>query len=503
MTRALYPLRNATVATLALLAATMLAPAQAQSKVYFSAFLPEGGTGVERAGFDGSGLRILQSEPAGFEDGLALDAIDGKMYWTDTEAGVISTANMNGTETQIVIDDSGLEPLGIALDTAGGKIYWTDREGVKRANLNGTEKQLLTKEPAHGFLALDLTARRIYWADWPSGDIKTAAMTPEPIVTNIVVKQPAPFGIAVDHTGGKVYWLELNLNKKKREKNEIRRANLDGTEVQTLLERPGAGFEGGLAIDPAAGKLYWGEAEAHDIGVSNLDGSQAHTLFRTGESIPEGLAVETTEPHPTATAPPFIEGSAQVASPLRCNPGSWTGVGPVSFAYQWGAARGSAVEGATGSSYVPSSENAGNALVCIVTAADNVETSSATSAALKIAAFPSAVVVEQHVRLVAGIAYSRLRSAGTRARVPVFTSLPGIATLKARPIGVRHGRTRRAGFKRYEPKAVTVVVRQGLMTGRALITVKKLVPGVSYRLLLTVRSADGQAAQDTATLKVA
>jgi low density lipoprotein receptor-related protein 5/6 len=503
MTRALYSLGNATVATLALLIVTALAPEQAQSKVYFSAFLPEGGTGVQRAGFDGSGLQTLQSEPAGFEDGLALDTLDGKMYWTDTNAGVISSANMNGTETQIVIDDSGLEPLGIALDMAGGKIYWTDSEGVKRANLNGGERQLLTREPARGFLALDLTARRMYWADWPSGDIKTAAMAAEPKVTNIVTKQPSPFGIAVDHIGGKVYWLELNLNKKKSEKNEIHRAKLDGTEARTLLERPGAGFEGGLAIDQAAGKLYWGEAETHDIGVANLDGSQARTLFSTGEAIPEGIAVETTEPRPRYSAPPFIEGKAQVGSPLRCNAGSWTGVGPVFFGYRWGTSAGGLVEGASGGTYVPSSEDAGNVIACVVSASDNVETSTATSAGVKIAAFPAAVVRQPYLRLVAGIAYSTLRGTGTRARVPVFTSLPGIATLKATPIGTHRSRRSARSKQRSRHGAITVIVRQRLVTGRTLITLRRLVPGARYHLLLTIRSADGQTVRDTATLNVA
>jgi hypothetical protein len=425
------------------------------------------------------------------------------MYWTDTEAGVIASANMNGTEMQIVIDDSGLEPLGIALDVAGGKIYWTDNEGVKRANLNGGERQLLTKEPARGFLALDLTARRIYWADWPSGEIKTAAMAPAPTVKNIVTKQPAPFGVAVDHAGGKVYWLQLNLSKKKNENNVIRRANLSGTVVQTLVERPGAGFEGGLAIDPAAGKLYWGEGETHDIAVSNLDGGQARTLLGTDRSVPEGLAVETIEPHPSYMAPPVIEGIAQVGSRLRCNPGSWTGVGPVFLDYQWATPRGSAVEGAIGSTYVPPSEDAGNTLVCVVTATDNVETSTATSAGLKVAAYPSAVVTQHVVRLVGGIAYSMLRSTGTRARVPVFTSAAGIATLKATPIGRHTSRSRSARSKRRsKPIAITVVASQRLMAGRALITLKRLVPGVSYRLRLTIRSADGQTARDTATLKV-
>src|ERR1700682_381794 len=116
MTKALYSGRNAGVATLAMLVATALAPVGAQARVYFSAFLAQGGTGIERAGFDGGGLETLQFEPTGFEDDLALDALDGKMYWTDTNASVIWSANMNGTGAQIVLDDFGQEPLGIALD---------------------------------------------------------------------------------------------------------------------------------------------------------------------------------------------------------------------------------------------------------------------------------------------------------------------------------------------------------------------------------------------------
>jgi hypothetical protein len=314
-------------------------------------------------------------------------------------------------------------------------------------------------------------------------------MSPEAAVTNVVTKQPAPFGVAVDHAGGKVYWIELDLNKKKREKDEIRRANLDGSEVQTLVERPGAGFEGGLAIDPVARKLYWGEAEAHDIGIANLDGSQPQTLFSTGDAIPVGVAVESADPRPTNTAAPVIEGSPQVGSPLRCNPGAWGGIGPVSLAYQWATAGVGGLEGATGSTYVPSFEDSGTTLVCAITAADNVETSTATSAGVKVGPAPGAPGAPR-ARLVGGIAFSRLRSVGRRARVPVFTTLPGIATLGATPIGRRR------------PGARRVSVHKRVSSGHAELLLRRLVPGVTYRLLLTIRSTDGQLARDTATLKV-
>jgi Low-density lipoprotein receptor repeat class B len=518
--------RDAGAAALMWLLLGALMPLGAQAKVYFTAFLAGGGTGIERAGLEGAGLETLQSQPAGFEDDLALDVPDGKMYWTDSDASVIWSSNLNGSDPRIVLDDFGAEPLGIALDVAGGKMYWTDSEGVKRASLEGTEEELLSKEPARGFIALDLVTKRMYWADYKSGDIKTAAMAPGASVTNLITKQTSAFGIAVDPTAGKVYWLDLNLEKRKNENDEIRRANLDGSEVQTLLERPGAGFEGGLAIEPAAGKLYWTEAETHDVAVSNLDGSEAETLFSTGEDIPEGLAVETADPHPTNTLAPSIEGSAQVGSQLSCNPGAWTSTGPVSFAYQWTIVGGSGVEGAADGTYVPSSEQADEQLQCVVTAADNVGTSTAASAAVSVAALPSTPTLEEatpvEAPLIAGIAFARSTVSGTTAHVAVFTSLAATATLIATPARKlsRHGVTsRRARAPRRvtsrtrsesgrKPKSMTVkpktiTVRQGIAVGRDTITLHKLTPGTTYRLVLTVTSSGGQVAKDTATLIVA
>jgi len=107
-----------------------------------------------------------------------------------------------------------------------------------------------------------------------------------------------------------------------------------------------------------------------------------------------------------------------------------------------------------------------------------------------------------HTRLIAGIAFAKLNGSGTRARVPIFTSLAGIATIKATPIRRRHGTASRAKSKRtIQPRAITVTRR--VRAGRTTITLKRLVPGTTYRLVLTIKSADGQATHDTATLRVA
>ncbi|HWX75136.1 MAG TPA: hypothetical protein VNZ05_07515 [Solirubrobacteraceae bacterium] len=492
--------RNATVAALTWALAIALSAPAAHAKVYFSAFLAVGGSGVERAAFDGAGLEALASQPAGFADGIALDVPDGRMYWTDTNASVIWSSNLNGSAAQIVLDDFGAEPLGIALDLAAGRMYFTDSDGVKRASLDGSGVELLTKGPARGFIALDPAARRMYWADWPSGAIKAAAMTPEAVVTNLIGKQPAAFGVAVDPAAGKVFWLQLDLGRKKNEKEVIRRANTDGSEVQTLIERPGAGFEGGLAVDPAAGKLYWTEALGHDIASANLDGSGAGVLFGTGQDVPVALAVETRDPRPVNRALPFIEGAAQVGAPLLCQPGTWSGVGPVSFVYQWSAS-GSPVEGASGSTYVPFAEQAGQSLACVVSASDDVATSAATSAAVTIAGLPLSpgppAEPAPPAPLIAGIALARLTVSGHAARVPVFTSAPVRATLWAIASRWPH-RARRE--QAHAP--ATVSITRELLAGRDTITLRRLHANTTYRLVLVVKDRNGRTEEDTATLRV-
>jgi low-density lipoprotein receptor class B len=497
--------RNAGQALLACLAGLLLAPAPAVGEVYFSALFAQGGSGLERAGFDGTQLEAVQFQPSGFADGIALDPLHGKVYWTDTNASVIWSANMNGSGAQIVLDDFGAEPLGIALDVAGGKMYWTDSAGVKRAALNGSGAELLNKGPARGFIALDLAAQRAYWADWPSGTIKTASISPEAPVTNLITKQLAPFGVALDPHGGKIYWLQLNLNRKKGEKEVIRRANVDGSEAQTLLERPGAGFEGGLAIDPAAGKLYWSEAESHDIAVASLDGSHAQALFGTGADSPVGLAIETSNPRPVNTAAPRIEGTAAVGRPLSCDPGAWTGTGPLSFAYQWGILGASAIEG--GPAFVAPTEDANSLLECVVTATDNVQSSTATSAAVTLApslgegAATPPPPASSPAPLIAGIALSRLTVSGASVRVPVFTSFAGRATLWAIPSRWPR-RAHEPGGRRGTPAKGTVSASRQLSAGRGAITLRGLHPHTTYRLVLIVTSLAGESARDTATLRV-
>src|SRR5947208_3446241 len=69
----------------------------------------------------------------------------------------------------------------------------------------------------------------------------------------------------------------------------IRVANLNGSGSAHDLF-PGEHDAGGVAILPAAGKIYWANEDTSAIRVGNLDGGSAHDLF-PGEDA-AGVAID-------------------------------------------------------------------------------------------------------------------------------------------------------------------------------------------------------------------
>lgn len=175
--------------------------------------------------------------------GFALDPVGRKLYWKDHDKGLL-WANLDGSQVAPFPGaDPRYPPTYSLFVVESGKLYWFDRgpDGfrLRRANLNGTQAEvLLTKRTL-----------RVSW------DLET---------------------FAVDAAAGKFYWIDASLF----------RANLaDGSHIETLVPRMGDGT--GLALDLAAGKVYWTLWEpygAYEEGVyrANLDGSRVEALV-TGE----------------------------------------------------------------------------------------------------------------------------------------------------------------------------------------------------------------------------
>lgn len=92
-----------------------------------------------------------------------------------------------------------------------------------------------------------------------------------------------------------------------------------------------------------------------------------------------------TEPTaPRVLLDPVIEGTAQVGVPLTLDPGIWAGA--MDFEYQW-QATGVDIVGATRSSFVPTEDQVGEPITCVVTASNaDFETEETTAATANVVA---------------------------------------------------------------------------------------------------------------------
>src|SRR5438874_5900973 len=89
-----------------------------------------------------------------------------------------------------------------------------------------------------------------------------------------------PDGIAVDVEAGHIYW--TNMGVPNRNDGSIERADLDGRNRKTIIPQGGTFTPKQLQLDRENSKLYWCDREGMRVMRANLDGSQIETLVETG-----------------------------------------------------------------------------------------------------------------------------------------------------------------------------------------------------------------------------
>ena len=147
-----------------------------------------------------------------------------RLFVLELNAGRIHSMNTDGTDKRTIVTDCRF-PDGIVVDAKAGHIYWTDmgvpslKDGaIERVDLDGKNRKVIV----------------------PQG----ATFTPKQI--------------HLDKENGKLYWCD-------REGMRVMRVNLDGSQMETLVET-GRGDDDrrdqtrwcvGITLDPKRGKLYW------------------------------------------------------------------------------------------------------------------------------------------------------------------------------------------------------------------------------------------------------
>ncbi|HME09128.1 MAG TPA: hypothetical protein VKG25_18870 [Bryobacteraceae bacterium] len=172
----------------------------------------------------------------------------GRIVFLDIKGGRVIEANPDGSDMRVLVEGRKALPDGIVVDTVSRQMFWTnmgkpkDNDGsIERADLDG--KHLTTVIPA--------------------GETWT------------------PKQLKLDSAHGKLYWSD-------REGMRIMRANVDGSDIETLVET-GQGDTAradpknwcvGIAIDIEGGKIYWTQKGGSNAGEGSLR--------RTNLELPKG-----------------------------------------------------------------------------------------------------------------------------------------------------------------------------------------------------------------------
>jgi DNA-binding beta-propeller fold protein YncE len=172
----------------------------------------------------------------------------GRLFLLELSDNRVVSLNSDGSDHKVIVTGCRY-PDGIVVDAAAGHIYWTNmgvpkaNDGsIERADLDGRNRQTIV----------------------PQGGTFT------------------PKQVQLEKKSRKLYWCD-------REGMRVMRANLDGSDIETVVDtsqgdaRPGPDASRwcvGVAVDVDGGKFYWTQKGPDNAGQGSL--------FRAGIEVPNG-----------------------------------------------------------------------------------------------------------------------------------------------------------------------------------------------------------------------
>jgi len=181
---------------------------------------------------------------------LPAEAAAGRLFFLNLSAGQVLSANPDGSDLKIIVSEGRQLPDGIVVDVEAGHLYWTNMGSNPSVNDGSIERS-------------DLNGQNIIHIVPPGGTF-------------------SPKQLQLDKKNGKLYWCD-------REGMRVMRCNLDGSNLETLLDtskgdsRPGKDATKwcvGIALDVEGGKLYWTQKGPDNAGQGRI--------FRGNLEIPKG-----------------------------------------------------------------------------------------------------------------------------------------------------------------------------------------------------------------------
>jgi len=124
------------------------------------------------------------------------------------------------------------------------------------------------------------TTGRLFFLDLRAGRLLSANPDGSDLKVLLEGNKTGMDGIVVDPAARHIFW--TNMGKMKADDGSIERLDLDGKNLTMVVPAGGTFTPKQLKLDKKNGKLYWSDREGMRVMRSNLDGSNIETLVETG-----------------------------------------------------------------------------------------------------------------------------------------------------------------------------------------------------------------------------
>jgi|SRR5579859_6155398 len=177
-----------------------------------------------------------------------------KLFYLELSAGHIYSMNTDGSERKLIAANCHL-PDGIAIDVENSHIYWTNmgvpnlNDGsIERVDINGNNRITVipvgvTHTPKQ--LHLDKVNRKLYWADREGMRIMRSNLDGSNVETIVQTGRSAAdsqdqtrwcVGVTLDHVSSKMYWTQKGPDNAGL--GRIYRANIEMPTGAKITDRP-------------------------------------------------------------------------------------------------------------------------------------------------------------------------------------------------------------------------------------------------------------------------
>ena len=246
---------------------------------------------ISRAAADLSNIQQVLAGGSAWR-GVAIDDTAQLLYWTSSNLVTgpkVHRSSVTGSGAAVLVAlPSAANPRGIAVDHGGGAIYWADFDcdAIYSADLDGAAPTLwlqLAPGSAPYGVAVDPVQQFIYWTEYNSGTLRRASLTtgvPSTLVTGLL----NPTYVALDLSAGRIYWAEGGAGAQR-----IQRSSLTGGSVVTL-PAPLTTY-GGIAFGGGGTTGVTAEAPPSEFAIDRVWPSPGRGSIRVAFSLPKATRV--------------------------------------------------------------------------------------------------------------------------------------------------------------------------------------------------------------------